>query len=165
MNKCVICEKPGDKTFTEQTIKTLADNLEKFKNANLLKLFSDSKEALIELLRLGGYKYHKTCYASFHESKLNIKIEYLNRKRKFSDEEHLISTRSKCPQTVRLKEFLCMFCDGPEIKDTKRPKNNKPLHAAASKQISSSYVGDFTDNIKKMVEKIDDKKILNILSK
>ena len=169
MEICIICEKPADKNFSEITIQKLTENLQRFDDENLLnsdiksRLLSNGRQHLEETLRNGSYKYHKTCYDSFNETKFQRAMR--SKKRKLSIEgEPSRSTRTKCSSSVAFAEELCMFCGGPEIIDHRRQHNSNPLHAAAGHFKSTGHVEDFTEKMKDMASKMGDTKILNLLS-
>ena len=82
------------------------------------RLLAKGEEYLARRLETGSFKIHKSCYDKFNESKRNRAKSA--KKRKSTDDEPTIVTRSQCPTPVSFGEELCMHCGAPEFVDPKK---------------------------------------------
>ena len=159
--------------MTAVTGTKLADQLIKFEEIPGY-LSDDIKDRLLSrnvkefLLHTVGLKVHKVCYDKFNNSKYERALE---RKKRVSSESTQVKgpprTRRKSDHStkIQLGDELCMICDKPDEYDEKNPSTTKgkKLHAAAGKQVASTYVDQFTEDLRQMAAALSDTKLLTRL--
>ena len=74
-----------------------------------------------------------------------------------------VKTRAQASKSVSFGSEVCLFCEKPDQCDRRKPQLNNRLHAAASREVSSQYVDDFTSKMRQMAAKLEDSRILSLL--
>ena len=163
---CVVCEDQHGKDLrplSDKTAQNLSTNINEFYKKDVLTTRLDRKivdilpkvEDLETALKGRDYKIHKNCYDKFNPTHLKRALDKLNKAKKKTTRK----TRSQCPSASTFAES-CMFCGEPSKDDPKHPDRSNPLHAAARHKKSSSYVDEFTENVRKMATHLGDTKLL-----
>ena len=170
---CFICQKRQKKdiTDTDNTLKTVANNITEYRNLSELDLDWNAitetvdengnrtnSSTLYESLKKNRACFHRTCGSKYNKQKL----EWLAKKR--DEAEWPSSSASSTRSSIKKKDFDAYFCAICNPTDLAENLHARGSFYATKRNMNTQQNSNATESWRPMALKVENKAFLNLLS-